>query len=178
MTHHNARRVTPFGHPRITGCLLLPAAFRSLPRPSSPDSSEASTMDPYSLDHIFHVYRFRLFSVSQTLLFFRPLQSFFLFASYSHIRFSDAFFLRFLSKLLPDLTSIPRFLPERVRAPIAVSTSLAPLCAYTSVCKRSTRLDVTRSLLEARGFEPLTCGLQSHRSSQLSYAPVHTGSTQ
>jgi hypothetical protein len=26
----------PFGHPRINGCLLLPGAFRSLPRPSSP----------------------------------------------------------------------------------------------------------------------------------------------
>ena len=44
--------VTPFGHPRINGCLLLTEAFRSLPRPSSPDSAKASTMDPYSLDHI------------------------------------------------------------------------------------------------------------------------------
>ena len=56
MTGHNARRVTPFGNLRITGCLLLPAAFRSLPRPSSPDSSEASTMNPYSLDHILVVH--------------------------------------------------------------------------------------------------------------------------
>jgi hypothetical protein len=45
-------RVTPFGYPGIIGCLLLPQAFRSLPRPSSPDSSKASTVDPYSLDHI------------------------------------------------------------------------------------------------------------------------------
>ena len=44
--------VTPFGYPRFNGCLLLTEAFRSLPRPSSPDSSKASTMDPYSLDHI------------------------------------------------------------------------------------------------------------------------------
>jgi hypothetical protein len=29
-------RVTPFGYRRINGCVLLPAAFRSLPRPSSP----------------------------------------------------------------------------------------------------------------------------------------------
>lgn len=56
MTGHNARRVTPFGNLRISGCLLLPAAFRSLPRPSSPDSSEASTMNPYSLDHILVVH--------------------------------------------------------------------------------------------------------------------------
>ena len=45
-------RVTPFGHPRITGYVLLPAAFRSLSRPSSPVSSKASAMDLYSLDHI------------------------------------------------------------------------------------------------------------------------------
>ena len=31
-----ARRVSPFGHPRINGCSRLPAAFRGLPRPSSP----------------------------------------------------------------------------------------------------------------------------------------------
>ena len=30
------RGVPPFGHRRITGCVLLPVAYRSLPRPSSP----------------------------------------------------------------------------------------------------------------------------------------------
>ena len=34
-----ARRVAPFGHPRITGHLHLPAAFRSLSRPSSPSGA-------------------------------------------------------------------------------------------------------------------------------------------
>jgi hypothetical protein len=52
MTGLSPGRVTPFGHPRITGCLLLPVAFRSLPRPSSPNSSEASSMNSFSLDHI------------------------------------------------------------------------------------------------------------------------------
>ena len=33
---HRAARVAPFGYPRIKGGLRLPAAFRSLPRPSSP----------------------------------------------------------------------------------------------------------------------------------------------
>ena len=28
--------VAPFGHPRINSCVPIPAAFRSLPRPSSP----------------------------------------------------------------------------------------------------------------------------------------------
>ena len=35
-------RVSPFGHPRITGRSRLPAAFRSLPRPSSPPGAKAS----------------------------------------------------------------------------------------------------------------------------------------
>ena len=52
MTGNQTGRVTPFGHPRIKGCLLLPEAFRSLPRPSSPDGSKASTTDPFLLDHI------------------------------------------------------------------------------------------------------------------------------
>lgn len=52
MTGLSSSRVTPFGNPRIKGCLLLPVAFRSLPRPSSPDSSEASSMNSFSLDHI------------------------------------------------------------------------------------------------------------------------------
>ncbi len=53
MAGRQTGRVTPFGYPRISGCVLLPAAFRSLPRPSSYSSSKASTMDPFSLDHIF-----------------------------------------------------------------------------------------------------------------------------
>ena len=32
-------RVAPFGYPRINSCLQIPAAFRSLPRPSSPPDS-------------------------------------------------------------------------------------------------------------------------------------------
>ena len=35
-------RVSPFGHPRINSCLPIPAAFRSLPRPSSPIEAKAS----------------------------------------------------------------------------------------------------------------------------------------
>ena len=45
-----SRRVSPFGHPRIEACVRLPEAFRSLPRPSSAQSTEASTIRPYSLD--------------------------------------------------------------------------------------------------------------------------------
>ena len=45
-------RVTPFGHPRINGYVPLPAAFRSLSRPSSPYGSKASTLRFLSLGHI------------------------------------------------------------------------------------------------------------------------------
>ena len=41
--------VAPFGNPRIKGYLLLPAAYRSLSRPSSPLRAKASTMCPYLL---------------------------------------------------------------------------------------------------------------------------------
>ena len=44
-------RVAPFGHPRISGYVLLPAAFRSLSRPSSAPSAKASALCSSSLDH-------------------------------------------------------------------------------------------------------------------------------
>ena len=48
-----ARRVAPFGHPRIKGYLLLPVAFRSLSRPSSPPRAKASTVCPCLLSSSF-----------------------------------------------------------------------------------------------------------------------------
>ena len=39
-----SRRVSPFGYLRVNVCLRLTEAFRSLPRPSSPLSAQASTM--------------------------------------------------------------------------------------------------------------------------------------
>ena len=50
---HYSMWVTPFGYLRITECLLLPVAFRSLPRPSSPSGPKASTVNSSSLDHMF-----------------------------------------------------------------------------------------------------------------------------
>ena len=43
--------VSPFGHPRINDRSHLPAAFRSVPRPSSPLGAKASTECP-SLTHL------------------------------------------------------------------------------------------------------------------------------
>ena len=41
---HYPTQVPPFGHPRITACLRLPEAYRSLPRPSSLPGAKASTV--------------------------------------------------------------------------------------------------------------------------------------
>ena len=46
-TWPSARWVAPFGYPRIDSCLPIPAAFRSLPRPSSPIGPKASPVRPF-----------------------------------------------------------------------------------------------------------------------------------
>ena len=43
-------RVVPFGNLRIKGCLLLPVAYRSLPRPSSVANAKASVIRPLYLN--------------------------------------------------------------------------------------------------------------------------------
>ena len=49
--------VVPFGNPRIKGYLLLPAAYRSLSRPSSPPRAKASTRRPNFLSPLtLHIY--------------------------------------------------------------------------------------------------------------------------
>ena len=55
MTGLASCRVSPFGHPRITGCVRLPLAFRSLPRPSSPLYTQASPVRFRSLDYKIRV---------------------------------------------------------------------------------------------------------------------------
>ena len=46
----SSSRVSPFRHLRINGYLLLPAAFRSLSRPSSALSAKASTLRSFLFD--------------------------------------------------------------------------------------------------------------------------------
>ena len=50
-------RVSPFGNPRIKACSQLPAAYRSVLRPSSPLSAKASTKCPFALDCRVIAYR-------------------------------------------------------------------------------------------------------------------------
>ena len=47
--------VSPFRYPRLSGYLLLPAAFRSLSRLSSALSAKASSLRPFLLD-LFVLY--------------------------------------------------------------------------------------------------------------------------
>ena len=46
VTGHDSRRVSPFGHPRLS-LQQLTEAYRSLRRTSSPSSAKASTIRPY-----------------------------------------------------------------------------------------------------------------------------------
>ena len=48
--------VVPFGNPRIKGHLHLPAAYRSLSRPSSPPRAKASTRRPNLLSPYYRSY--------------------------------------------------------------------------------------------------------------------------
>ncbi len=47
---HYYKWVSPFGHPRVIGYLLLTVAFRSLSRPSSAPSAKASALCSLLLD--------------------------------------------------------------------------------------------------------------------------------
>ena len=57
----SAGRVAPFGYPRIKSYLPIPAAFRSLSRPSSPPGAKASALRPSLLS----LARTSLLSVSK-----------------------------------------------------------------------------------------------------------------
>ena len=47
VTVYEHRRVAPFRNPWIKGCLLLPKAYRSLPRLSSAPSAKAFSLRPF-----------------------------------------------------------------------------------------------------------------------------------
>ena len=53
MTRHSPCRVSPFGHPRIEAYLQLPAAFRSLSRPSSAPDAKAFALRSFLLELSF-----------------------------------------------------------------------------------------------------------------------------
>ena len=70
--------VTPFGNLRINRYLLLPAAFRSLSRPSSPHMLLGIHHKPYLLGHIIFSSSLKNLSVSLTFINLRLLLLFIL----------------------------------------------------------------------------------------------------
>ena len=50
-------QVTPFGNRRVSGCVPLTDAYRSLSRPSSPPSTKAFTLCPLLLDFFSQILR-------------------------------------------------------------------------------------------------------------------------
>src|SRR5690606_17898435 len=64
-------RVAPFGNPRIKSYVLIPVAYRSLSRPSSPLRAKASTVCPYLLSSphtLLLVYADAFISVESPLI--------------------------------------------------------------------------------------------------------------
>ena len=49
-------RVSPFGHPRLNGYVLLNVAFRSLSRPSSAPGAKAFTLCSFFLDPVRNAF--------------------------------------------------------------------------------------------------------------------------
>ena len=101
-------RITPFGNPGVNGYVLLSPAYRSLSRPSSSYSSQASAINLYSLDHIT-IFAFYFESSFKTSILFRPYHPF-----YSSLVRSDSSksFVSSLGKLITgNRISFP-FLPS------------------------------------------------------------------
>ena len=73
VSRHCPGRVPPFGDPRISACLQLPVAFRSLPRPSSAVGALASTLCSSSLD-FFVAFLLRPTKLNMSFRFFCSLR--------------------------------------------------------------------------------------------------------
>jgi hypothetical protein len=81
---HDSHWVSPFGHPRIKACFLLPAAFRRLLRPSSPLCAKASTVCPLQLAVLLFV-QFVFDTCVNTLDAFSFCHLFFVFFFFIHV---------------------------------------------------------------------------------------------
>ena len=131
-------RVTPFGHPGINACVLLPPAFRGLPRPSSLRHPKASACGPF---------------IGLAILFSRR-------APHSFIpRHGDY-------QAVPPAARRPRRLFFLHQKP----SGFRILLRFPSLVMSNIKLTshILMTFMEIRGFEPLTLGLQSRCSSQLS----------
>ena len=181
--------VSPFGHPRIVAYLQLPAAFRSLSRPSSAPDAKAFTLcssslelpsarlSPYllflaSLSNCLSFFVFGLFRFEKALLFLALHLSWLLCLSASLPRFGEIVLPYFLQKNLYNsslyLSSFCSFL-----------LFLALYSVFNEHESRALPFFMLRSSLDSgflpvvgtSGLEPPTSRLSGARSNQLSYAP-------
>ena len=72
----NSSRVAPFGNPRINGYLLLPAAYRSLSRPSSAPDAKAFSLRPFQLDLVLISLNYAGFQSLEIVVYPSPFDEF------------------------------------------------------------------------------------------------------
>ena len=137
--------VVPFGNPRIKGHLHLPAAYRSLSRPSSPPRAKASTRRPNLLSPITS-------AIGKELCRWRSIAH--TFSCNQLLRSSFSVYVRRTQFLISNLSQFTYSL---------VSQHVKDRCPgmQQHCCCKGRQV-------ENNGFEPLTPCLQSRCSSQLS----------
>ena len=142
------RWVSPFRDPRIDGCLLLPGAFRSLPRLSSAPSAKAFALRPSSLDRL-----------SCSRFSYLPTRYFTKLQFYNFFRISRSYY------------SVFKVHPRR-KAPRLPSA--APKCIPHSEQPKTDGLYSLslRIMVGSSGLEPPTSRLSGARSNHLSYEPI------
>ena len=143
-----SRRVAPFGYPRINGHLPLPAAFRSLSRPSSPPRAQASPMRP-----------------SDSVV---PLPESGILLPNSGVHSAPRAFSAYLGSLVVSSSgrpAHPRRRPRDLRFASSMSMSFLRGASRTNPGRPAGSVFLS---VENNGFEPLTPCLQSRCSSQLS----------
>ena len=160
----SSRRVAPFGNPRITGYLLLHAAYRSLSRPSSPPRAKASFMCPSLLSFFF----IRKVALDNLLFVASSLETFSACCRFSFpedpcrspVRFHGARIVLFVFLLTFYVCCV-----ARDYLLYSFTSALRPPLRSPSVSNMSMS---ALFRVENNGFEPLTLCLQSRCSSQLS----------
>ena len=141
--------VSPFGHPRIEAYLQLPAAYRSLSRPSSAPDAKAFALRSFLLELSFAFcvrVSFRIRVLNSTLR-------------------SNC--LPFFDGKTRDLLCEKR---DLCVFPLICSFTLCFL--YSVFNDHGPDSGLSRSLVGSSGLEPPTSRLSGARSNRLSYEPV------